>query len=167
MKRETRAMRRRVRGAYWVSYAGWLLAWLLSAACNQPDVIAHQEVVSGSGVDAGLDCNLSAQLMRHGLPAGIGNVYLPDCEWPITPTDSVDGLRWLVGPIGVRSDTKAHVCAIDPFHVWQEPPPPSPPQKLVFCPASCQWIRDWLACRLRDDPCRAHEEDDAGVSFCP
>jgi hypothetical protein len=170
MKREMRGMRRWIRGAHGThsaSYAGWLLACMFAAACNEPDVIARPDVVSGSGADAGLDCSLAAQLNRHSLPGGVGNLFLPDCEWPITQTDSVDGLRLLVGPIGVRSDTKAHLCALDQYHVWQEPPPPSPPQKLVFCPASCQLMRDWLACRLRDDPCRAQlEEDDAGVDLC-
>jgi hypothetical protein len=143
-----------------------LMACLHASACNEADVIARPEIVSGPA-DAGLDCNLSAQLIRHNLPGGIGNVFLPDCEWPITQTDSVDNLRFLVGPIGFRSDTKAHLCAIDPYHVWQEPPPPIAAQKLVFCPGSCNWIRDWLNCRLRDDPCAHSDEEDAGISFCP
>jgi hypothetical protein len=145
--------------------AKWLLACVLAGACNEADVIARPIVVVGP-VDAGLDCSLSAQLARHKLESGIGNIYLPDCELPITQTDSIDNLRWLVN-IGIRSDTKARVCAIDPFHVWPEPPPPLAAKKIVFCPASCQALRDWLSCVLRDDPCAHHDEDDAGAfAFC-
>jgi hypothetical protein len=95
---------------------------------------------------------------------------LPDCEWPITSADSIDGLRSLLD-IGVRTDTKANVCALDPYHVWQEPPLPSVAQKLVFCAKSCDWLRDWLECQLRADPCRSNDvdsDDDAGAaSYCP
>jgi hypothetical protein len=146
--------------------AQWLLACVLASACNEADVLARPIVVVGP-VDAGLDCDLSAQLARHNLPSGIGNVYLPSCEWPLTQADSVDSLRWFVN-IGIRSDTKASVCMIDPFHVWQEPLPPLAPQKLVFCPGSCRAIQQWLTCYLRDDPCVHHDEDDAGAfDFCP
>jgi hypothetical protein len=143
-----------------------LVACVLAGACNEADVIATPVMVVRA-VDAGLDCSLSGQLARHNLPNGIGNVYTPSCEWPLTQTDSVDSLRTLFD-IGIRSDTKAQLCAIDPTHVWQEPLPPLPPQKLVFCQESCQWVRDWLSCRLRDDPCMPHNEDDAGTFyFCP
>jgi hypothetical protein len=146
------------------------LALSIASACNEADVIARPEVVSGNARDAAvaLDCNLEAQLLRHDLPSGIGNLFLPDCEWPITQADSMNDLRWLVGDIGSRDDTKAHLCSLDPYRVWQEPPPPFAPQKLVFCEGACDYIRDWLACRLRDDPCRAGaEEVDSGVNYCP
>jgi hypothetical protein len=146
-----------------------LLGGLLAAACNGADVIAAGRAEVTGPPDAGLDCDLSARLARHNLPSGIGNVYTPECEWPLTQTDSVDNLRWLFD-IGVRSDSKARMCAIDPFHVWQEPPPPLPAQRLVFCPGSCKLVQDWLTCTLRDDPCAHHDEEDAGAgsfSFCP
>ena len=145
--------------------AKWLLACVLAGACNEADVIARPVVVVGQ-VDAGLDCDLSARLARHNLSSSVSNVYF-DCEWPITQADSVDGLRWLID-IGTRGDTKAKVCAIDPFHAWPEPPPPLKPQKLVFCPGSCKWVQEWLSCLLRDDPCAHHDEDDAGTfPYCP
>ncbi|HEX4354862.1 MAG TPA: hypothetical protein VHZ95_18150 [Polyangiales bacterium] len=148
------------------------LALIAADGCSESaaDILAEPELGGVTPVDAGLDCSLAAQLQRHALPVGISNILLPECEWPITSADSIDGLRFLIN-IGVGTDTKANLCALDPFHVWQEPPAPLPAQRLVFCPQSCSWLRSWLECQLRNDPCRSEDDDaddDAGLSaYCP
>jgi hypothetical protein len=152
--------------------SGWVLACVLSSACNEADVLARYEVVSGpsANVDAGpaeLDCSLHAQLSRKKLPTGLTNLFF-NCEWPLDPLGSPDDPRWLLWNFGVTSEEQQdHLCGRDPYLAWPEPPLPLPPRKFVFCPNACQLAKHWVNCMLRDDPCALDVElDCGGPKFC-
>src|SRR5262245_30392125 len=96
--------------------AGWLLTTcVLSGACNDADVLARYEVVSGprpaGNGAAELDyCSLPAQLARKNLPTGLSNLFY-NCEWPIDPLTSPDDPRWLLWNLGVSSEERQeHLC---------------------------------------------------------
>jgi hypothetical protein len=141
-----------------------LIAGIAGAACNEADLVAHPAVASETALDAGmLNCDYSAQLARHSVPAGLASIF-DDCEWLLRPDDESDDdeLRRLLGAIPMSSDNGS-VCSVNPYYWWQVPLPPLPPQKLVYCPKSCEAIKTWLRCKLRDDPCALQDTADVPV----
>ena len=148
--------------------AAWVLACLLSTACNEADRLARYEVVSGAEADGGvLNCGLEAMLARKRLPAGLSKLFY-DCEWPIDPLDSPDDPMWLLWTFGVTSEEQQdHLCSMTPYLAWPEPPLPLPPRKFVFCPEACETAKNWISCILRDDPCATEQDlDCSSPRFC-
>ena len=133
---------------------GLVLACTLASACNEPDVIAGPVVISGVEPDGGeLDCKLPAQLARAGLPIGLANVFFT-CEWPLDAKDSPDDLHWFFWDIGVQAGDD-HLCDVNPYRYWQEPPFPSRPKQFVFCPGICNLMKSVITCILSGDVCNA------------
>jgi hypothetical protein len=152
------------RARFWLFWCGWLASGIACASCNEADLVAHPSVVANTTVDAGsLECDYAAQLTRHSVPTGLASIF-DNCEWLLRPDDESDDdeLRRLLGDIPMTSETGA-VCTVNPYYWWQEPLPPLPPQKLVYCPKSCEAIKTWLRCKLRDDPCSIQDPSNAPV----
>jgi hypothetical protein len=151
------------------------LACSMIAGCNEADFVAHPVVSGSAQVDphqdaAALSCDYAAQLARHSLPAGLANVFV-NCEWPLRADDAHDDLTWLVGQMSQDAGSAAMRCATDPYFWWQEPQHPLLPRKFVYCSGACAAVKDWVTCKLRDDPCSSESdaavsEEDAGPHRC-
>jgi hypothetical protein len=93
------------------------------------------------------------------------------CVWPRRAPHAHADLPGLDAIMSVDPARAASRCATDPYFWWQEPQHPLLPRKFVYCSGACGAVKDWVTCKLRDDPCSAESDaavldEDAGAHRC-